>query len=102
MKYINVDDLEKTLKKKLRIPDTSPEQAIFNRGVQTCLMELSRAEKIEVAEGEWIPRLHASENDIFICSNCNRECGYDPKYCPNCGAKMSNPFIVVSNILEDL
>ena len=43
-----------------------------------------------VIHAKWIPRLHASENDIFICSNCHRELGYDPDYCPNCGAKMES------------
>lgn len=45
-------------------------------------------EMTERPQGEWIPRLHASENDIFICSICKRELGYDPAYCPNCGARM--------------
>lgn len=38
--------------------------------------------------GKWIPRLHASENEIYICSNCKQEVGYDPRYCPHCGAYM--------------
>lgn len=41
--------------------------------------------------GQWIPRLHASENDIFICSSCKEELGWDPKYCPRCGAYMGTP-----------
>jgi len=40
-------------------------------------------------KGVWIPKLHASENDIFVCSHCKRESGYDPKYCPHCGAQMT-------------
>ena len=90
MKLINAEDLEKKLKKYFYVPAVSPEHVIFNRGVQTCINELIKAESVDT-KGEWIPRLHASENDIFICSNCKRESGYDPKYCPNCGAKMSNP-----------
>lgn len=39
-------------------------------------------------KGKWLPRLHASENDIYICSCCAKELGYDPNFCPNCGAYM--------------
>lgn len=41
-------------------------------------------------KGKWIPRLHASENDIYVCSCCAKELGYDPNFCPNCGADMRN------------
>ena len=42
----------------------------------------------ERALGQWSPRLHASENEIYICSNCHNEYGDDPKFCPFCGAYM--------------
>ena len=44
--------------------------------------------------GTWTPRLHASENDIFVCSNCSKELGYNPPFCPNCGAKMNNAWVI--------
>lgn len=95
MKYVNVEDLEKRLKQRLHIPDTSPEHTIFNRGIQTCLLEISKLDGIDVATGEWIPRLHASENDIFICSHCKKELSYNPSFCPNCGAKMDNAWKII-------
>ena len=58
---------------------------------------------VEPKYGEWIEKESNHVEKIYVCSNCNNyEAWGEPEkspYCPNCGAKMTDKDINVSNKL---
>lgn len=38
--------------------------------------------------GNWVSGLPDMEPDHYICSNCEQDLTYTPKFCPNCGSYM--------------
>lgn len=87
-RYIDADDLIKTLEEKLK-------EGIFQSYVlSACRGAINKqptADVVEVVHGEWVK---PSEFSDPICNQCRQApktlFGVLPNYCPNCGAEMRN------------
>ena len=51
---------------------------------------LDELPSIQPKRGRWVYGTHFGKQDVYAwtCSLCNESYPWQPKYCPNCGAKM--------------
>ena len=96
-KYIHIEDLKNYLNRQIRAFEPCPDKYDAAVGIYDGIYQIPVADIMPVRHGRWI----GAYNDL-TCSCCNtrwdelragdaNDWGYweqNPRYCPNCGAKM--------------
>lgn len=80
---MTVDEARQILIKNRPDRPKSTERRQLQKAVDVILEALE-----ERQFGQWASHPQDNGHDVFICSNCNGECGFIRKFCPNCGAYM--------------
>lgn len=61
-------------------------RTVERMATETEIDDMPAADVEEVRHGKW--RDEREDFGTYVCSVCNRPCGNQYNYCPNCGAKM--------------
>ena len=93
--YISREDALGAFRRVYMIPGRGTAKEIYTKQIENTYKDIESipaADVVERKHGKWIRENLASTSGgvypVVHCSECNIVGYWEPKYCPNCGARM--------------